>query len=63
MVVKVIKWIRIVVFSWGSKGKELDDDYESMSHRVHISMGTMFIPLFGGFYKNEGDRFWWVLYL
>ena len=27
------------------------------------SMSTIYIPLFGGFYKNEGDRFWWVLYL
>jgi len=45
MVVEVKKWIRIVVFSWGNKGKELDDDYESMSHRVHIDFRrTIYIP-------------------
>ena len=27
------------------------------------SISTIFIPLFGGFYKNELDRLWWVLYL
>ena len=33
--------MRIVVFSWRSERKELDDDYEYMSHRVHN----------GGFYE------------